>query len=279
LDIELLKTFLEIQKTRHFGRAAENLFLTPAAVSARIKQLEQFLGVVLFVRKRGDIQLTSEGERLVPHAETILLSWSRTVQDVALQKEVTHRLHIGATYGLWQFALHEKLLALSANLPELAIRAEGYSADELIRKLQDRTLDIVLLYEPPTISELKSTKLGQLRLVMASNIPGISAKKALHQGYIYVDWGTSFEVFHANKFGEAPPAVLSVNMANVALSFLENSSGSAYLPERLVKETPSLERVKGSPTFARPIYAMFRESHDQPDLLQNVISLMQGLSV
>lgn len=66
MDIELLKTFLEVHKTRHFGRAADNLHLTSAAVSARIKQLEQYLGVTLFVRKRGNIQLTSEGERLLP---------------------------------------------------------------------------------------------------------------------------------------------------------------------------------------------------------------------
>ncbi|WP_082880488.1 MULTISPECIES: LysR family transcriptional regulator [unclassified Oleiphilus] len=39
MDIELLRTFLEVKNTRHFGKAAENLYLTQAAVSARIKQL------------------------------------------------------------------------------------------------------------------------------------------------------------------------------------------------------------------------------------------------
>ena len=43
MDIDLLKTFLEVNKTRHFGRAADNLYLTPAAVSARVRQLEQIL--------------------------------------------------------------------------------------------------------------------------------------------------------------------------------------------------------------------------------------------
>ena len=45
MDIALLKTFLEVAKTRHFGRAAENLYITQAAVSARIKQMEEDLGV------------------------------------------------------------------------------------------------------------------------------------------------------------------------------------------------------------------------------------------
>ncbi|MFT7130916.1 MAG: DNA-binding transcriptional LysR family regulator [Gammaproteobacteria bacterium] len=37
MDIELLKTFLEVQNTRRFGRVAENLYIMQAAVSARIK--------------------------------------------------------------------------------------------------------------------------------------------------------------------------------------------------------------------------------------------------
>ncbi|MEX2517286.1 MAG: LysR family transcriptional regulator, partial [Gammaproteobacteria bacterium] len=45
MDVDLLKTFLEVQRTRHFGRAADNLFLTQSAISARIRQLEDELGV------------------------------------------------------------------------------------------------------------------------------------------------------------------------------------------------------------------------------------------
>ena len=85
MDIELLKTFLEVRRTRHFGKAAENLFLTQAAVSARIRQLERLLGVKLFIRSRNNIQLTSEGERLVGHAQTVLLAWSRARQELALE--------------------------------------------------------------------------------------------------------------------------------------------------------------------------------------------------
>lgn len=47
MDTELLKTFLEVSRTRHFGRAAEALYLTQSAVSFRIRQLENQLGVNL----------------------------------------------------------------------------------------------------------------------------------------------------------------------------------------------------------------------------------------
>ena len=42
MDIKVFRTFIEVANTRHFGRAADNLYITQAAVSARIKQLEEF---------------------------------------------------------------------------------------------------------------------------------------------------------------------------------------------------------------------------------------------
>ena len=64
MDTELLKTFLEVSRTRHFGRAAESLYLTQSAVSFRIRQLENQLGVNLFTRHRNNIRLTAAGNRL-----------------------------------------------------------------------------------------------------------------------------------------------------------------------------------------------------------------------
>ena len=84
MDIQLLRTFLELDRTRHFGKAAESLFVTQSAVSARIRLLEETLGVPLFIRRRNELQLTGAGERLKRHAETIVSAWQRALTDAAL---------------------------------------------------------------------------------------------------------------------------------------------------------------------------------------------------
>ena len=61
----------EVSRTRHFGRAAEALYLTQSAVSFRIRQLENQL-VNLFTRHRNNIRLTTAGEKLLPYAETLM---------------------------------------------------------------------------------------------------------------------------------------------------------------------------------------------------------------
>ena len=63
MDLELLRTFLELHRTRHFGRSAEALSVTQAAVSSRLKSLEDRLGVRLFDRSTREMRLTPEGSR------------------------------------------------------------------------------------------------------------------------------------------------------------------------------------------------------------------------
>ena len=276
MDTELLKTFLEVKNTRHFGRAAENLYITQAAVSARVKQMEAYLGVPLFIRIRNNIQLTAEGERLVPHAETILLSWSRARQDVALKEEQKDQLIIGSTAGLWNYAFQGKLSSIYSKFPEIAIRAVADNPDDLLRMVAERTLDIAILFDAPKIPNLTTVTTSKLKLVLASTIPGVTLKNALRENYIYVDWGTAFNMFHAKKFSETSPSILHTTMASIAESFMEGSPSTAFLPESLVKNSSvsNIHVVDRSPSFSRDIYLIYPKNTERLDLINQVKPLL-----
>ncbi|MEG0057193.1 LysR family transcriptional regulator, partial [Hafnia sp.] len=104
MDSELLKTFLEVSRTRHFGKAAESLYLTQSAVSFRIRQLETQVGADLFTRHRNNIQLTEAGERLVPYAEKLMETWLLAKKDV-LKSRQHKELSIGAPAMMWESLL------------------------------------------------------------------------------------------------------------------------------------------------------------------------------
>lgn len=97
MDVKVFKTFLEVARTRHFGRAAENLYITQAAVSARIKQLESFFDSALFVRNRNSIQLTTSGERLVPYAEVMVSTLEQAKNELALTNHKALQLTMAGT--------------------------------------------------------------------------------------------------------------------------------------------------------------------------------------
>jgi len=276
MDTELVRTFLEVNKTRHFGRAAENLFLTQAAVSARIKQLEDYLGVSLFIRSRNNIQLTSEGERLIPHAETMQTSWSRIRQEISLKQNLNHYMAIGSTPGLWNMILRSTLSGIHKEMPNMALRAEAHSDTELLRQLDERVIDLAILYEPARAPNLKAKSLGEMKLVLANTQADIAPQDALNTNYVFVDWGTHFGVFHAKNFPNLAPAILNTNMATIAESFILSEKGSAYLPLKLLKTQGSiLEQVVGAPEFSKEIYAVYRASAENIDSIEAVVRQLE----
>jgi len=276
LDTELLKTFMEVRSTRHFGRAAENLFITQAAVSARIKQLEELLGVSLFVRSRNNIHLSSEGERLVPHAETVLMAWARARQDVAVDDPGASQIHIGLRFGIWCLALQKKLYAIQQGLPEVALRVESYAAEEVLRMLLDRTLDLAILHDPRSLPELRCVSIGELRLQLFSSQKGQTWPETGAGDYIYLDWGERFARFYARHFGEQSVPVMRTNLPELAVDYVGSLGGSCFLPASMrgTLSKRGIYPVKHAPEFSRELTAAYRISTQQRELIEKILGFL-----
>ncbi|MDJ0379563.1 LysR family transcriptional regulator [Streptomyces sp. G-G2] len=72
VDPRLLRGFVATAEELHFTRAAARLYVAQQALSRDIRRLEQTLGARLFVRTTRQVELTSDGERLLPHARRVL---------------------------------------------------------------------------------------------------------------------------------------------------------------------------------------------------------------
>lgn len=73
-DIEprLLRAFAVVAEELHFSRAAARLYVAQQALSRDVRRLERELGTELFVRTTRRVELTAEGERLLPYAKAVL---------------------------------------------------------------------------------------------------------------------------------------------------------------------------------------------------------------
>lgn len=281
LDTELLRTFLEVRTTRHFGRAAQNLFITQAAVSARIKQLEESLGAMLFIRNRNNIQLSSEGERLVPHAEAVLMALARARQDVALEDAGSSQIHLGVRSGIWGAALQQKLHALQDAEPDLVVRLDSHEPADITRKLLDRTLDMAILYEPPSVPELKCLPIGKLTLKLYSTTRRQGLDAAMSGNYVYLDWGGGFSRFHARRFGDKHVPVLHTNMNEMASAYLLARGGACFLPASLKASLSAsgLWQVRDAPEFSRQLNVAYHSGSGQRHLVEKVAKYFTGLVV
>ncbi|UQA90555.1 LysR family transcriptional regulator [Streptomyces halobius] len=82
MDLRKLSSFLAVVEEEHFGRAASRLFLSPAAVTQHIQQLEREFGTRLLDRGNGPVTPTVAGQRLASHARTLLAAANAAVEDV-----------------------------------------------------------------------------------------------------------------------------------------------------------------------------------------------------
>lgn len=278
MDIDLLRTFLEVYRTRHFGRTAENLYLTQSAVSARIRLLEETLGAPLFTRARNDIQLTPAGTRMLKYAEAILNAWNRARQDAALGEEDKVSLAIGASYSLWDILLQDWTNRLYKAMPRLALQAEAHGPELIIRKLLDRALDVAFMFEPPQMAELEVREAAQIRLIMVADRPRLSAREAVGHGYIMTEWGTSFAITHARHFPDMPPPAVRMGLGRMALTFLLHNGGATYLAEQMVSEhleMQRLHRVEDAPVIDRQVYVVYPLASERQLLLEQALDLLQ----
>ncbi|KKO46849.1 LysR family transcriptional regulator [Arsukibacterium ikkense] len=273
MDTELLKTFLEVQRTRHFGKAAENLYLTQSAVSFRIRQLEQQLGVNLFSRYRNNIQLTAAGERLLPHAQAMLTALQRAKQEVALSNKQAQQVSIAATANVWDSFLLPGFIRVQQLYPELAWRAESLGREQISRLLLERNLDLAVVFDPPKVEEIQVEKLDDIKLVAVTSGQHTDAAQAIAQQYILVDWGTSFDIQHAKHFADMPPPMLRTGSAKIALEMLLQSPATAYLPQIMVQpllQNKRLRMLENAPLMNRELFAATLHQATNEQLLQAI---------
>ena len=91
--IQCLQTFEALARLRSVTQAADELFVTPSAVSHRVKQLEQIIGTKLF--GRADFSLTVEGSEYLAHVREGLHSLQRFPS--ANQNQGRRKLRVAVT--------------------------------------------------------------------------------------------------------------------------------------------------------------------------------------
>jgi len=278
VDIDFLRTFLEVNKTRHFGKAAKQLFVTPSAISSRIRLLEDSVGTRLFSRDRNDIQLTTAGKNLVQMAETIVSLWDETKANLT-DSEEQKTLFIGSVSSLWDMLLSEWLPLLRSRMDYLMIKGESLGVSGQVHALLSKTIDLGFMFEPPKIAELKPVKIMDVELVLVSTQPNLSVVTALGDNYIFVEWGTSFLVDHARTFPDVSLPKVHLDLGRWAVDYLLNTRGTAYLAKNMVQDFLDQKRlflVEDAPIFHREAYAVYRQkSKNLPQILESLDLLQE----
>lgn len=146
LNFHHLFYFWRVAKTGHLTRAAGELHLSQSALSAQIRQLEDRLGEALFDRRGRGLVLTGTGQMVAAYAENIFGLGQEMLGRLQGQEHGMARLRVGSVATLSRNYQENWIRPLLAD-PSVLLTLESGSLDELLERLLQHQLDVVLANE------------------------------------------------------------------------------------------------------------------------------------
>lgn len=166
-----LYTFLMVDKTKNYTRAAENLNLTQPAVYKQIKFLENYYGVNLFVKDGRRLKLTDEGEVVRNYAHQIINIHEELKEKLQEKDLVREKYKVGATMTIGAYIL-PKIIYKYMNLNNIDISLTVNNTNIILQKLLDREISLGLIEGPFDKTKFKYKKFKYDELVLIGPTKG-----------------------------------------------------------------------------------------------------------
>ncbi|MCC5520101.1 LysR family transcriptional regulator [Vibrio splendidus] len=139
--LNTLNVFNSAASLKSFKQTAEELHVTPTAVSHQIKSLEEALKTSLFERKTRAIELTVEGEKLAEVTHMIFQQLTNVVNEISNNKNVVTVSTTSSFASMWLIPSLEKFYAQHPNI-EVAVK----TGEELVNLEKDKRIDLAIRY-------------------------------------------------------------------------------------------------------------------------------------
>lgn len=255
MDISKLQLFCTLASSLHFGRAAANCHVSPSTLSRNIKQLEESLGIDLFIRDNRSVSLTHEGERFLEFAKEMIQHWETYRESLLAQANQLHgQLSIYCSVTASYSFLYEILTEFLVKHPSIAIKLHTGDSAQAIERVLAGHEDIAIAAKPDKLPSGISFK-----RINSSPLIFITANTETWRGQnweeipiIIPEEGLARERLDRwfNSFGVKPNIYAEVKGNEAIVSMVSLGFGVGVVPQIVVDNSPLAERVK--PFGAQP---------------------------
>lgn len=145
-----LETFIAVCEVKNFTKAGEMLGLTQPAVSQHIKKLEEELDTQIFLRKKGEITLSQEGEIALLYAKRMRALQDKMRDKIKSAKANIRKIRIGITHTQESGYMIEALSKMALAYENLNITFITDTIKNLYAMLENFELDVLIIEEKPS---------------------------------------------------------------------------------------------------------------------------------
>jgi len=150
VTLRQLRVLTSVARHLSFVRAAEELHLTPPAVSMQIKELESEVGLPLFDRSPRAVSLTMVGEYVLAHTQRVLAAMRDTEDMVARFRGLKSGPLDVAMVSTAKYFLPRLLAKFRDEHPGIDIRLQVCNnRDQIVRLMQEGAVELAIMGRPP----------------------------------------------------------------------------------------------------------------------------------
>jgi DNA-binding transcriptional LysR family regulator len=264
-------------KHRSITLAAQELMVTPPAVSKQVKQLEDMVEIKLIFRNGNSIELTEMGQKLYKKCIRIfdqIKEMENFLEDISRAKSGV--LRIGCPQSIAKYVIPHLISSFKKTYPGIRILLDQGNNSEMIKSVINHQNELALCRPRPNEKRLKVKTFRREDLVLvlspdSNNVPTdqISVPQLSTIPLILAKYGSAtrdvvFEYF--KKFKMTPTIVMESDTVDLTKELVSNDHGASFLLRSAVQEDilnkklRSVRILEGSPTIELGVAYHKRES-------------------
>ena len=259
-----LSYIIELSRTLSFSETANKLGISQPALSLQVKKLEEELGMQIFKRMSGGVEITTEGDIFITKARE-LLSLAENMKDLPFELELRPEGHLrlGVIPTLAPYWFPMFLSSFSKKFPKINLTVKELKTDEIIADIKTGLLDAGFISTPVVAQGMKFSPLFYERFYMY-----ISEKHELYKNNLidlnsvnlkeiwYLSEGNCFQnqvdsiCMYAKEPGQYQNVVYLSESIESLSRIVEISGGMTFLPELATLQVSSekedmIKEIKG----------------------------------
>ncbi len=165
MELRTLRYFVTVAEELNITRAAGLLNISQPPLSQQLKNLEEELDTVLFIRGKRRLELTESGKMLYQRAKDILSLSEKTEAEIrSLKAGMTGTVSIGLVEGMAPDIAAEWFSGFLKEHPQVRFRILDGNSDDLIEKMRGGLIGLAVITAPYDQQLLNSFQVGQERM-------------------------------------------------------------------------------------------------------------------
>lgn len=257
-----LEYIVAVDTYRHFGKAAEQCFITQPTLSMQIKKLEEELEIIIFDRSKQPLIPTDIGQRIIDQAR-IVLAQAEEIENIIqdYKSQVSGMIRIGIIPTLAPYLLPIFIGDYKRKYPNIFIKVEEQTTENIIRLLQKDLIDVGILVTPLHDKKINEKPIFYEEMLIYANeghrlhkqksitIKDIATPEIwlLSDGHCFRDQVINLCSFMGNPDSELP-FHLEAGSLETLMNIIDREGGITLIPE-LAKESMSEKRRKNVVSF------------------------------